>query len=218
MVGWQDAKAPQKTFERKEIERLQLDMGDTKVRLLGDILPRYLYWVTTSEGNKRPVECLRFSRDTQEFDDSVKDPMTEVPEEIFSEKPQFAYACNVIDRRDGRIKVFDLKRTIYTQVVGFAGDPDYGNPADEANGYDIVIKKEKTGPLPQNVKYTALPGRNNTPLTEEEKELELFELSRIHKRPTYEEQKTWLVENTTYFAGEAGDDFKPETESPDDLD
>ena len=48
------------------------------------------------------------------------------------------------------------------------------NPAGEADGYDITIKKEKTGPLPQNVKYSCLPARNNSPLTEEEKGLELL--------------------------------------------
>ncbi len=217
MVGWGDAKAPAKTFERKEIERLTLDFGDTKVRFIGDILPRYLYWITTTEGGKKPVECIRFSRETQEFDDTIKDPITEIKEEIYAEKPQFAYTCNVIDRRDGRIKVFDLKRTIYSQVIDFANNPEFGNPADAKTGYDIIVKKEKTGPLPQNVKYTAsLASRTNSPLTKEELELELFELPRIHKRPTYDEQKQWLVQNTTYFAGEAGDEFKPE--SPDDLD
>ena len=32
------------------------------------------------------------------------------------------------------------------------------------NGYDITIKKEKTGPLPQNVKYSIIPARGNSPL------------------------------------------------------
>lgn len=214
MVSWTEAKVPQ-TFDRKEINRITLSIGDNKIRLRGDVLPRYLYWVTTTEGRKMPVECLSFNRDTEEFDDSAKDPFKELPEEVYSDKPQFAYVSNVIDRKDGLIKLFDLKRTIYTQIVGFATDKEYGNPAAD-NGYDITIKKEKTGPLPQNVKYTSLPARNNTPLSDEEKELELFEIGRIFKRPTYEEQKAWLMENTTLFAGMAGDEFKPE--SPEDLD
>jgi hypothetical protein len=53
-------------------------------------------------------------------------------------------------------------------------------------------------------------------VTEAEKKLELFELDKIYKRQTYEEQKEWLLKNTSYFAGEASDEFKPE--KPEDLD
>jgi hypothetical protein len=122
----------------------------------------------------------------------------------------------VIDRSDGKIKLFDLRATIYSQIVDYATNPDYGNPASDADGYDITIKKEKTGPLPQNVKYSCLPARNNSPLTEEEKGLELFDLSKIYKRQTYEEQKEWLLQNTSYFAGDVSDEFKP-AEDVDDL-
>jgi hypothetical protein len=122
----------------------------------------------------------------------------------------------VIDRSDGKIKLFDLRSTIYSQIVDYATNPDYGNPASGDAGYDITIKKEKTGPLPQNVKYSCLPARNNSPLTDEEKELELFDLSKIYKRQTYEEQKEWLLQNTSYFAGDVSDEFKP-AEDVDDL-
>lgn len=215
MVSWDNAKVPQ-SADRKEIERLTFAIGDTKIRFIGDILPRYVRWVTTKEGKKMPVECLNYSRTKEEFDDNLEDPFKEIPEEAFSDKAQFAYVCNVIDRKDGNIKLCDLKKTIYTQVVGFACDPEYGNPASTEGGYDVTIKKEKTGPLPQNVKYTALPARTNSPLTSEETEMELFDLDRIFKRPTYAEQKAWLMENTFLFAGEEGDDFKPE--SAEDLD
>ena len=87
------------------------------------------------------------------FDNSAQDPFKEIDDAIFADKPQFSYVCNVIDRSDGQIKLFDLRSTIYSQIVDYATNPDYGNPAGEADGYDITIKKEKTGPLPQNVKY-----------------------------------------------------------------
>ena len=110
-----------------------------------------------------------------------------------------------------------LKVLFYRQIVDFASNPEYGNPADHATGYDITIKKEKTGPLPQNVKYTCLPARASTALTEEEQKAELFDLSRIYKRQTYEEQKKWMLENTALFASSTGDDFVP-TETAEDLD
>lgn len=80
----------------------------------------------------------------------------------------------------------------------------------------MTIKKEKTGPLPQNVKYTIIPARNNSPITEAEKELELYNLDTIFKRPDYDKQKQWLMENTTYFAGDTSDEFRP-AEDVDDL-
>jgi hypothetical protein len=191
-------------------------MGDTRVRLIGDVMPRYCYWVVTKEGKKMPVECLQFNRQTESFDNSAKDPFKEMDADVYSDKPQFAYVCNVIDRADGKIKIFDLRSTIYSQIVDYATNPDYSNPADAESGYDLTVKKEKTGPLPQNVKYTVIPARNNSPLKDSEQELELFDLDKIYKRQTYDEQKEWLLQNTTLFAGDVSDEFKP-SESVDDL-
>jgi hypothetical protein len=217
MVAWDKAKGQTGSgAQRREIERINLDVGDTRIRLIGDVMPRYVYWLTTTEGKRMPVECLRFDRDLEIFNDSKKDPMKEIDEALYSDKPQFAYVCNAIDRKDGKIKLLDLRATIYKQIVALAVNQDYGNPADADNGYDVTIKKEKTGPLPQNVKYSIMPARNNSPLTEDERAAELYDLNAIFKRQTYEEQKEWLLKNTTYFSDDAGDDFLPE--SVDDLD
>ena len=94
--------------------------------------------------------------------------------------------------------------------------PEYGNHSDLETGYDVTVKKEKTGPLPQNVKYTCIPARASTKLSSDELALELFDLSRIYKRQSYDEQKEWLMQNTAYFAGDVGDEFKA-IEEVDDL-
>ena len=101
MVAWDKAKGKQNTGQRREIERMTMNIGDNKLRLIGDVLPRYCYWVTTTEGRKMPVECLEFSRETESFDNSAANPFKEIDEAIFSDKPQFSYVCNVIDRADG---------------------------------------------------------------------------------------------------------------------
>ena len=163
-----------------------------------------------------PVECLEFSRETETFDNKAPNPFKDIDEAVFSDKPQFSYVCNVIDRADGQIKLFDLRSTIYSQIVDYASNPEYGNPADPESGYDLTVKKEKTGPLPQNVKYTTIPARASVALTKDELKLELFDLSRIYKRQTYDEQKEWLMQNTAFFAGDVGDEFKT-SEEIDDL-
>lgn len=211
MVAWDKAKGkPQGNNERREIKRVKLQLGDTRLRLVGDVLPRYCYWITNKEGNKLPVECLQFIRETESFDNTAEDPFKEIDEDVYNEKASFAFVCNVINRATGEVELFDLRSTIYTQIVSYAVNPEYGNPADEAQGYDIVIKKEKTGPLPQNVKYTVIPARSNSPLTDEEKALELYDLDKIFKRQNYEEQKKWLMDNTFLFTSAAGDEFKAE--------
>ena len=45
MVAWDKAKGKQSTGnqQRREIERLTMSIGDTKVRLVGDVMPRYCY-------------------------------------------------------------------------------------------------------------------------------------------------------------------------------
>jgi hypothetical protein len=212
---WTQLKKPQAQGNSNDIQRIKLDGPDTRVRFVGPVLPRYVYWVVTNEGKKYPLECLSFDRETEQFTSS-RDPLKELPDYIYAEKPQFAYVCNVIDRKDAAVKLLDLKTTIYKQLVDYATNPDYGSPADDENGYDITIKKEKTGPQPQNVKYTVMPSRNTIPLTQAEKEKELFKLDSIFKRQTYEEQKEWLLKNTTYFSEEVVNDLNS-TESMEDL-
>lgn len=218
MVAWDKAKGKQSSGnqQKRDIERVTLGMGDTKVRLIGDVMPRYCYWVVTKDGKKMPLECLQFDRATESFNSSVKDPFKEIDPDVYSDKPQFAYVCNVIDRADGKIKLLDLRSTIYSQIVDYATNPDYGSPADADNGYDLTIKKEKTGPLPQNVKYTVIPARSNSSLKPTEREAELFDLEKIFKRQSYDEQKQWLIENTSLFAGDVSDEFKA-SEGVDDL-
>lgn len=212
---WTQLKKPQAQGNSNDIQRIKLDGPDTRVRFIGPVLPRYVYWVVTNEGKKYPLECLSFDRETEQFT-SARDPLKELPEYIYAEKPQFAYVCNVIDRKDAAVKLLDLKTTIYKQLVDYATNPDYGSPADPDNGYDITIKKEKTGPQPQNVKYTVMPSRNTIALTAVEKEKELFRLDSIFKRQTYEEQKEWLLKNTSYFAEEVVNDLNS-TETMEDV-
>jgi len=213
--AWKETNLPA-AQDRREISRITIEKGGSKtIRLVGDVLPRYVYWVTTTEGKRMPKECLEFNRETEKFEPKAKNPFNEIDDNINNEKPQFAYVCNAIDRDDKQIKLFDLKRTIYSQIVEYASLPDFGDPADQEKGYDFIVKKEKTGPLPQNVKYVCMPaGRTNSPLSAEEKknvEENLYKLDELLKRETYDEQKAWLINNTTYFAGVEGSELGVET-------
>jgi hypothetical protein len=185
----------------RNIERIKLVDGENRLRLVGNVMPRYVYWVTNNEGKRTPVECLSFVRENETFTEAAGiDPVKEIDPAIYAEKPVFSYVCNAIDRKDGQLKLFDLKPTIYRQILDYAMNPEYGNPADHEEGYDITIKKEKTGPQVMNVKYTCIPSRRTVPLTEAEKSAEHYDLEKIFKRPSYAEQKEFLLRNTSYFS------------------
>lgn len=201
VTTWTDTNA--NTKGRKEITRHKLD-NQFRFRLTGGVLPRYIYWVTTKEGKKHPLECLSFDRATEQFTDAP-DPVKEIPAEIYNDKPQFAYVCQGYDQNK-KLGIIDLKVTIYKGIVAYARNPEYGNPADTEAGYDLTVIKEKTGPLPMNVKYSIQPSPIKKPLTPEQKEEEPYDLESIYKRPTYEEQKRWLLENTVYFANTSGEE------------
>jgi hypothetical protein len=204
-TNWGNTKAPV-SGGSKDIVRVDWkSRSELRCRLISGVLPRYVYWVVTKDGKKRSIECLGFNRETQSFDANLQDPMKEVPAELYSEKPQFAYVTQVIDRQAQSVALLDpIKKQAFEDIVKLAQNPEYGDPSDPIKGYDLTISKTKTGPLPQNVKYSVLAGRSSTPLTEDEQKLEKYDLEKLFKRPTYEEQKKWLMENTTYFMMQAG--------------
>jgi len=201
MANWKTAKKAQgnATVNRFNLSK-DIPVGSSKkLRLIGDLIPMYVYWVDTEEG-RRTAECLSFDRDTQSFigaeNDILVGKLNDNGEPLtFS----FAYTTQCIDRTDGVVKVLELKKTVYSDILALASDPEYGDPADPDTGYDISISKESTGPLPINIKYKSMPTRTNSPLTKEERDLELYDLDVLCKRPTPEEQATWLSENTDYL-------------------
>lgn len=81
----------------------------------------------------------------------------------------FKWLTRVIDRRDGKIKVFFLGHTIYKQLVAFQQDTESGTDFDELPmPYDINISATGAGTM--LAKYTVVPSQRRTPLTPEELE------------------------------------------------
>lgn len=139
--------------------------GENTLRLVGGILPRYVYWLKGTNGKDIPIESLSFDRDLEKFTNLENDGV----QEIFGQdkKCSWAYSINCIDPTDGKVKVFNLKKKLYEQIMTAA--EDLGDPTDPITGWDIVFKKAKTGPLPFNVEYTLNVLRcKKRALTEEE--------------------------------------------------
>tara|TARA_R110002167_G_scaffold315165_2_gene520684 strand:- start:7472 stop:8104 length:633 start_codon:yes stop_codon:yes gene_type:complete len=164
--------------------------GDNKVRIVGDILARYVYWIEGTNGKNIPFECLSFDRDSERFNNKEKDWIREYFPDL---KCGWSYATQCIDPTDGKIKVLNLKKKLWEQIMIAA--EDLGDPTDFTNGWDICFKRVKTGPLAYNVEYQLQVLKcTSRPLTEAEQEKadDLKSMDDVMSRPTPDAQKELL--------------------------
>jgi hypothetical protein len=153
-------KAIKKTYESYEYKD-----GDNTVRLVGGVLPRYVYWLKGTNNKDIPVECLAFSRTKEKFDNAEVD---HVPSYFPDKKCSWAYSINCIDPKDGHVKILNLKKKLFEQIINAA--EDLGDPTDPETGWDIQFKRTKTGPLTFNVEYSlSVLKCKKRPLTKDER-------------------------------------------------
>ena len=171
--------------------------GDNKIRMVGDVLPRYVYWLTTADGKRVPMECLGFDRDKEQFTNIEKDWVRHYFPDL---KCSWAYAVQCVDK-DNKVKVLNLKKKLFESVMVAA--EDLGDPTDIETGWALCFKKQKTGPLPFNVEYTLQVLKcKPEPLNAEQLEAiaELPNIDDVISRPTSELQKEFIesrvLENT----------------------
>ena len=181
--------------------------GEQSVRLVGGVLPRYVYWLTGYNGKSVPVECLSFNRDTEKFDNSQPDPVKQHFPDV---KPcQWSYSINCIDLRDGKVKILNLKKKLFGEIKNAA--EDLGDPTDPETGWDVVFKRVKTGAAAWNVEYTLSVLRcKKRPLTEAEKAAveESKSIGEKYPRPTLDEVNALCekIQNNQSTDGEPGTD------------
>jgi gp32 DNA binding protein like len=189
--------------------------NENTVRIFGGILPRYVYWVKGIGGKPIPMECLAFSRAKEKFDNLEVD---HVPEYFPELKCSWAYSINCIDPKDGKAKVLNLKKKLFSQIMTAA--EDLGDPTDPEEGWDIVFKKTKTGSNAFDVEYTLSVLRcKKRKLTEAE--LEIIEkepdIDTKIPRAKAEEQKALLEKITKGQEEEEEEQTPAEKEAAKDL-
>jgi hypothetical protein len=158
------------------------------MRVVGDILARYVYWIKGENDKNIPMECLSFDRNSERFNNKEQDWVREYYPDL---KCGWSYATQVID--NGEVKVANLKKKLWEQIITAA--EDLGDPTDPDTGWDICFKRVKTGPLPYNVEYQlqALKCKPR-PLTDEERTAiaDLKSMDDVMARPTADAQKELL--------------------------
>lgn len=173
-----------------KVESYEYKDGENTVRLIGGVLPRYIYWLKGTNNKDIPVECLAFSREKEKFDNLEKDHVADYYPDL---RCSWSYSINCIDPKDGKVKALNLKKKLFEQIVTAA--EDLGDPTDYDTGWDVVFKRVKTGPLPFNVEYTLQVLRcKRRALNTEERELADTAQSIDEKfpRPTADEVKALL--------------------------
>jgi hypothetical protein len=181
--------------QSNKVESFEYKDGENTVRLIGGVLPRYIYWLKGTNNKDIPVECLAFSREKEKFDNVEKDI---VPEYFPEAKCSWSYSVNCIDPKQGKVVALNLKKKLFEQIVTAA--EDLGDPTDPDTGWDVVFKRVKTGPLAFNVEYTLQVLRcKPRALTEEERAMADAAKSIDEKfpRPTEADVKALLEKITS---------------------
>lgn len=152
---------------KKTVEAYEYKDGENTVRLIGGVLPRYVYWLKGTNNKDIPIECLAFDREKEKFTNVETDW---VPQYYPDKKCSWAYSINCIDPKDGRVKALNLKKKLFEQILSTA--EDLGDPTDYDTGWDVVFKRQKTGPNPFNVDYTlSVLKCKRRPLNEAERQM-----------------------------------------------
>jgi hypothetical protein len=140
--------------------------GDNSVRLFGNILPRYLYWIKGTNNKNLPFECLEFNRATETFDKGEKDYVKDFYPDL---KCGWSYSMMCLDAQN-KPMIFNFKKKLFDQIM--ANIADLGDPTDPDTGWLLKFNRRKTGPLAINVEYTLQTVKclnSKGPLTEAEK-------------------------------------------------
>lgn len=204
-INFNEAKG---SAQKSRIDQYTYKNGDNVVRMVGQLLPRYVYWVKGENGKNIPMECLAFDRGTETFNNMEKDHVRDFFPEI---KCGWAYAIQCIDPSDGQVKVLNLKKKLMEQIMVAA--EDLGDPTDVETGWDVYFQRVKTGPMAFNVEYRlqALKCKNR-PLGESELAAieDIRSMDDVLPRPTPDAQKELLERITQPGGNEAPEEVSEE--------
>lgn len=117
----------------------------------------------------------------------------------YNGKPTFKWLCQVLDRRDGKVKPYFMPHKVYGQIRDLQLDEEY-RFSSIPMPYDLNLKVQNAGDL--SVVYNTIPARTSTPLTIEEQNL-------ITSAPTVQELQQKVREKA-----QEGSQTPPQPQTP----
>lgn len=209
--------------ERDEIARLEIEFGDTNVRILpaysdrGRWSSKYaMHWNLPIEGDRTTFRCAQEQEEPQEclFCQAADMLRDSNPDLCSKWRAKIRYDFNVIntDSPEDGVLLMSLPPTAAGKI--FSAAKKYGDPSHPETGYGFQITKKKTGKKAYNVEYTVWPDRNPSELEDWSVLENLNLLDEIFPAPKLEAQKTVLQLDTATGAEDRDRDTSPMLLSP----
>lgn len=191
--------------KKSSVKWFQFSEGINRFRMVGDILPMYVYWKLNNKKKNLPIECLAFDRAEEKFTNIEYDWFRHYFPDA---KCQWSYAVKAFDA-EGNLCTVNLKKKMFKQIQDAA--ETLGDPTHAENGWEVVVKREKTGPANFNVEYTLQVLKcKKLPLTEEQVEV-LKNSPTIEEelpRPSSQEQQVFIKNNFLHVEEKEEEDEK----------
>lgn len=170
-----------------KINYLKFEEGDNEFRMVGGVLPRYVYWNKTPKDTPIALECLSFNRETETFDNKEKDWHKHYFPDL---KCKWSYVVKAFDSK-GNLVVVSLRKKMFESILANA-KKHWGDITHPDTGTKLVVTKKKTGPNAFNVDYELdVMSCVKNPLTDEQKEMVANSptIDEMFPRQTPDEQK-----------------------------
>ena len=124
-----------------KVNYTKFNAGRNHIRIVGDILRRYVYWLENPQGKRLSFENLDFNRDTESFENNGLNPVKELglqsrdfngklefdkdgkPKPIGSKK---SYLVPIINRATNQLEYMELKKGIFdgiNEIMAKVNDP-----------------------------------------------------------------------------------------------
>lgn len=121
-------------------------MGVTQIRIVGDLLPGYSYWLKNSQGKDRKFDNLAFNPKTEKWDSGITDVIRELGFTEKNEKGETVpmkskrnYQVQIINRSTNKVEVMSLSKTMFDAIVAYCRDTN----TTDVGSLELFI--EKTG-------------------------------------------------------------------------
>lgn len=169
----------------------KLDLGTTRLRILPWFLPSGEFWVEqvnhfNMRADKRPIPCLRpnpcacCEKSTQLYQQGQKEEANKIGSRVSA-------LVNAVDlgHPENGVRIYTINMGVFTTILKYCGERGI-NITDPDNGADIPLQVEKSGTSTKTFVVTAFI--QTSPLPKKEWLKEMFDLTKIGRGCTYEQQ------------------------------
>lgn len=142
--------------EKNNVNYSKFGFGTTQIRLVGDLLAGYCYWITNSAGKKMKAPNLGFNPQTESWIPGAVDPVKEFGLTEKNEKGETVplkskrdYNINIINRASGKAEVMSLSKTMFDAIVAYCRDTGVTDPT----GLELFIDKTGNAAQWSSIRY-----------------------------------------------------------------